>query len=525
MRASNLFKQYRKGINPPYVRRDIFAIFVTIVALVSLPVLIYSTIFYAEEFKPNLSISADNNLQVPVLVLSYFPTTDGVNLDTSITGYGSSIVNVRNKVAQININLSNALESGSTYHGYNDPGATPALDYSIYEAKEFLEPIPQQSEIPKHADNYKIFSDPTIGVADICDYVDNAGVKEVWIWMYHTANTTPIESNMAMGNISSQYWNFASYGDVSNSAQRDDVPVCNKSYTVYDYNYSRSAAEAMENHGHQIERMMGFIDGGLFFTKFVGPLFSQTGDRHCGNAHNPPNAQFEYNRNNLNFVDTDCQDWNPDLDGQISSINCQTWGCTTVGWMTWWMQNMPGKDNPLTYNGGPMRNWWEFIGDFDAALTLGKTFTLNISSPTVSITFPINNQNVSGTINIQADAQDDVGIDRVEFYIDGQLVGSDASLPYSYSWDTNIVSNGPHMILAKAFDVSGNVGTSISLATSVSNGSSGNPADINNDGNVDVTDLSILLSNWNTSDTTADINNDGEVNIFDLSILLSNWTG
>src|SRR5437868_3920538 len=47
--------------------------------------------------------------------------------------------------------------------------------------------------------------------------------------------------------------------------------------------------------------------------------------------------------------------------------------------------------------------------------------------------------------------------------------------------------------------------------------------DLNGDGTVNVFDLSILLSNWGTSDATADINRDGTVNIFDLSTLLSHW--
>lgn len=47
--------------------------------------------------------------------------------------------------------------------------------------------------------------------------------------------------------------------------------------------------------------------------------------------------------------------------------------------------------------------------------------------------------------------------------------------------------------------------------------------DINGDTKVDVFDLSILLSRWNTSDIAADVNKDGTVNVFDLSILLSNW--
>jgi hypothetical protein len=46
--------------------------------------------------------------------------------------------------------------------------------------------------------------------------------------------------------------------------------------------------------------------------------------------------------------------------------------------------------------------------------------------------------------------------------------------------------------------------------------------DLNNDGTVNVLDLSTLLSQWNTAGT-ADLNADNTVNILDLSILLSGW--
>jgi hypothetical protein len=49
------------------------------------------------------------------------------------------------------------------------------------------------------------------------------------------------------------------------------------------------------------------------------------------------------------------------------------------------------------------------------------------------------------------------------------------------------------------------------------------PGDLNNDNTVNITDMSILLSNYGTSNSTADINSDGTVNILDLSILLSNY--
>jgi hypothetical protein len=48
--------------------------------------------------------------------------------------------------------------------------------------------------------------------------------------------------------------------------------------------------------------------------------------------------------------------------------------------------------------------------------------------------------------------------------------------------------------------------------------------DLNKDGIVNITDLSILLTNWGrTNAPDQDVNNDGTVNIFDLSVLLSNY--
>lgn len=53
------------------------------------------------------------------------------------------------------------------------------------------------------------------------------------------------------------------------------------------------------------------------------------------------------------------------------------------------------------------------------------------------------------------------------------------------------------------------------------------PGDLNNDNTVNITDLSILLSDYGTTDPTkiaqADINSDGTVNVLDMSILLSHY--
>jgi hypothetical protein len=48
------------------------------------------------------------------------------------------------------------------------------------------------------------------------------------------------------------------------------------------------------------------------------------------------------------------------------------------------------------------------------------------------------------------------------------------------------------------------------------------PADLSGDGEVGFSDLSIILSNWLTSDG-GDVNGDGETNFTDLSLVLSAW--
>jgi hypothetical protein len=75
----------------------------------------------------------------------------------------------------------------------------------------------------------------------------------------------------------------------------------------------------------------------------------------------------------------------------------------------------------------------------------------------------------TGTITLSATASDNVGVSRVEFYVDGALKGSDTSSPYSLALDSNTLANGSHTLTAKAFDAAGNNATSTGVPFSVSN--------------------------------------------------------
>ena len=79
--------------------------------------------------------------------------------------------------------------------------------------------------------------------------------------------------------------------------------------------------------------------------------------------------------------------------------------------------------------------------------------------PTVNLTSPTDNATVSGTVNITADASDNTGVREVEFYVNSTKLGTDASSPYSYQWDTKTATNGTVSVIAKAYDTAGNSNT------------------------------------------------------------------
>ena len=49
------------------------------------------------------------------------------------------------------------------------------------------------------------------------------------------------------------------------------------------------------------------------------------------------------------------------------------------------------------------------------------------------------------------------------------------------------------------------------------------PADVNEDGVVDVTDILALVGAWGSSGPLGDINDDGTVNVVDLIMMLKSW--
>jgi len=91
------------------------------------------------------------------------------------------------------------------------------------------------------------------------------------------------------------------------------------------------------------------------------------------------------------------------------------------------------------------------------------------SPPVVSIASPANAINVGGTVSISVNATDNVGVSKVEFYVNGVLKATDTATPYVYSWDTTTLAPGAYTLLARAYDAAGNVGQSAITTVTVVN--------------------------------------------------------
>ena len=82
------------------------------------------------------------------------------------------------------------------------------------------------------------------------------------------------------------------------------------------------------------------------------------------------------------------------------------------------------------------------------------------TAPVVEITSPTAGQNVSGNVTVAARVVDDVGVTRLELYVDGVLTGSTTSAPFTTKWNARRASGGAHTLRLKAYDAAGNSGTS-----------------------------------------------------------------
>ncbi|WP_338846877.1 Ig-like domain-containing protein [Massilia sp. W12] len=75
----------------------------------------------------------------------------------------------------------------------------------------------------------------------------------------------------------------------------------------------------------------------------------------------------------------------------------------------------------------------------------------------------------SGTLQFSAKASDNVGVSKLEFYVDGALQGTLTQEPFTLAFDSTKLSNGAHSLQARACDAAANCAMSAAVSFTVSN--------------------------------------------------------
>ena len=138
--------------------------------------------------------------------------------------------------------------------------------------------------------------------------------------------------------------------------------------------------------------------------------------------------------------------------------------------------NVP-KQNVSSFDANHLGYW--LTGSYDLNVTLtadSKTnstimnLTLENDNPTLNITNPINNTFVKGIVDFNVNASD-LNLSHIEFFIDNNLVFTDADINETFKWDTTNGSydDGEYSLKATAFDSAGNFNSSPEIFVTVNN--------------------------------------------------------
>ncbi|MDH3261592.1 MAG: PKD domain-containing protein, partial [Acidimicrobiia bacterium] len=109
-------------------------------------------------------------------------------------------------------------------------------------------------------------------------------------------------------------------------------------------------------------------------------------------------------------------------------------------------------------------------GSNNTSTSPSVTFVVDTNqAPSVRITSPIIDALVAGSTTISVAATDDKAVSRVEFFVDGVSIGTDASSAggWNVTWDTTKSTRGRHTLTATAADVPGKTGTSPAVSVTV----------------------------------------------------------
>ena len=339
---------------------------------------------------------------VPVVIVNYLPTLDGVLLDMNRAPDGfyelnnSTLDRAKAKILEDKIVEKNVIEEGTRFRDYatNVVEAYISLDVvgyiNVYEVGYSSNPDGGEIKIINWTDLFNNIN--------MKNYVDTRGVKEVWFTAFpkegypsvlkqSNSSDKSLWYNMPESNMSSPIT-----GDISNSSRNNkDLPIYSKTYVVYGFNAHRGADTDLHNRGHQIEAQLSYVDSNLIWNNAFLPTSTKKEFR-LGNCHWPPNATSDYDYSNKVAVKSDISSYKPS-GGTYVDVNVDTWlnkkynfpmkatnivgesnydNDSQVKWFIYWWQSIPGYNNTIPYNNTTLENWWNIFYNWDEAIKSKK---------------------------------------------------------------------------------------------------------------------------------------------------------
>lgn len=91
------------------------------------------------------------------------------------------------------------------------------------------------------------------------------------------------------------------------------------------------------------------------------------------------------------------------------------------------------------------------------------------TAPTAYLTSPTSGTTLSGAVQTNVSATDNLGVTKVELYVNDTLTASDTTAPYSFYWDSSEFADGSYTLYAIASDAAGNAGQSSMVNVSIAN--------------------------------------------------------
>jgi len=153
--------------------------------------------------------------------------------------------------------------------------------------------------------------------------------------------------------------------------------------------------------------------------------------------------------------------------GYLITESAATPSATASGWSA----AVPAS---ITFSSAGTKTVYAWAKDAAGNVSAGSSTTVIVTlsdstAPTVTLSMRKAIPASSGMLALTATASDNIGVSRVEFYVNGVLVSTATAAPYTYNWNSAAAVGGSYSLTAKAFDGAGNSAQSGSVKMNVPN--------------------------------------------------------